>query len=239
MHYTLKTITPEIYENRDPMRPEIQKVLSVGPMLPLPKLSHPAGPRISLARNSLVREHDLDQAAVFKVSAMIQDILLLEDDNLAVAGTTLLHDMSNLSMTHVLSSVSPALVKKIMTCVQYGYPNRIKSAVFFNVTPVFDAVHKIFKPFLTDKVRDRIRICKNIDNLYEVVPKEVLPEEFGGDGGKMEDIVQHWKAKVESYRDWFLEDAKYGTNEKKRAGKPKTSESIYGLDGSFRQLSVD
>ncbi len=35
----------------------------------------------------------------------------LEDDNLAVAGTTLLHDLSNLSMTHVLSSVSPALVK--------------------------------------------------------------------------------------------------------------------------------
>lgn len=30
MHYTLKTVTPEIYENRDPFLPEIQKVLSVG-----------------------------------------------------------------------------------------------------------------------------------------------------------------------------------------------------------------
>lgn len=62
---------------------------------------------------------------------------------------------------------------------------------------------------------------------------------MGGNGGKIEDIVKYWKDKVESYRDWFLEDAKYRTTEKKRPGKPKTSESVYGLDGSFRQLSVD
>lgn len=125
-------------------------------MLPLPKLAHAGGPRYNLARNSLVSQHDLEQADVFKVSAMIQDILLLEDDNLAVAGTTLLHDMSNLSMTHIISTVSPTLVKKIMTCVQHGYPNRIKGAIFFNVTPVFDAIHKVFRPFLTEKVRDRV-----------------------------------------------------------------------------------
>jgi hypothetical protein len=239
MHYTLKTITPEIYTNRDPLSPEIQKVLAVGPMLPLPKLAHAGGPRYNLARNSLVSQHDLEQADVFKVSAMIQDILLLEDDNLAVAGTTLLHDMSNLSMTHIISTVSPSLVKKIMTCVQHGYPNRIKGAIFFNVTPVFDAIHKVFRPFLTEKVRDRMRICKTSEDLFKTVPKEVLPEEYGGSGGKMEDIVAYWKAKVESYRDWFLQDAKYGTNEKKRPGKPKTSESVYGLDGSFRKLEVD
>jgi hypothetical protein len=84
-----------------------------------------------------------------------------------------------------------------------------------------------------------MRICKTSEDLFKTVPKEVLPEEYGGSGGKMEDIVAYWKAKVESYRDWFLQDAKYGTNEKKRPGKPKTSESVYGLDGSFRKLEVD
>lgn len=44
---------------------------------------------------------------------------------------------------------------------------------------------------------------------------------------------------MESYRSWFLEEEKYGTNEQKRPGKPKTTENIFGADGSFRKLEVD
>ena len=30
MHYTLKTITPELYAKRDPFAPEVQKILKLG-----------------------------------------------------------------------------------------------------------------------------------------------------------------------------------------------------------------
>ena len=84
-----------------------------------------------------------------------------------------------------------------------------------------------------------MRVYDSLDELYKVIPKEILPEEYGGQGGKIEDIAAHWKAKVESYRDWFIEDEKYRTDENKRPGKPKTAESVFGLEGSFRQLAVD
>ena len=82
-------------------------------------------------------------------------------------------------------------------------------------------------------------VYESLEELCKVIPKEVLPEEYGGQGGKIEHIAAHWKSKIESYRDWFIEDEKYRTDENKRPGKPRTSESVFGLEGSFRQLAVD
>ncbi|CAG9567049.1 unnamed protein product [Danaus chrysippus] len=48
----------------------------------------------------------------------------------------------------------------------------------------------------------------------------------------------YWKAKVESYRDWFLNEEEC-SDESLRPGKPRSSSSLFGVDGSFRQLDVD
>lgn len=42
-----------------------------------------------------------------------------------------------------------------------------------------------------------------------------------------------------SYRDFFIEDEKYGVDEKKRIGKPQNNESLFGIEGTFRQLNID
>lgn len=41
------------------------------------------------------------------------------------------------------------------------------------------------------------------------------------------------------YRDYFLEDEKLGVDETKRVGKKQTSDSLFGLEGSFRKLDID
>jgi hypothetical protein len=53
-------------------------------------------------------------------------------------------------------------------------------------------------------------------------------------------VSEEWKKKVEARRDWFLENEKYRSDEKKRpGGRPKTQEDLFGLEGPFRQLNVD
>lgn len=79
-----------------------------------------------------------------------------------------------------------------------------------------------------------------MESLYKNIPKEMLPSEYGGEAGPIQDIIDQWEKKINDYRDYFLEEeANYGTDEKKRPGKPKSAETLFGIEGSFRKLEVD
>lgn len=79
-----------------------------------------------------------------------------------------------------------------------------------------------------------------MDSLYKVVPRRLMPTEYEGEAGSMESIAEQWEKKITSYRDFFLDEtAKYGVDEKKRVGRPKNPESLFGIDGTFRQLQFD
>jgi hypothetical protein len=48
-----------------------------------------------------------------------------------------------------------------------------------------------------------------------------------------------WKKKLESYRDWFLEQENKKVDESKRPDKSFNISDLFGFEGSFRQLNVD
>lgn len=78
-----------------------------------------------------------------------------------------------------------------------------------------------------------------MEEMYQNIPKRLLPAEYGGDAGTIKEIAEYWTQKVIEHQDYFKDDSNYGTDEKKRPGRPKTAESLFGLEGSFRQLEFD
>lgn len=78
-----------------------------------------------------------------------------------------------------------------------------------------------------------------MEELYQCIPRHSLPVEYGGQAPAIDELANDWKKKVEGYKDWFLEDDKYRSNENKRIGKLKVFDEVFGTDGSFRQLNVD
>lgn len=82
-----------------------------------------------------------------------------------------------------------------------------------------------------------VYVDENITN--GAIPKAVLPKEYGGDGESVAELTEYWKKKVISYSNWFKEDANYYSIESKRPGKPKTSDIVFGVEGSFRKLEFD
>lgn len=44
---------------------------------------------------------------------------------------------------------------------------------------------------------------------------------------------------MEAHRDWLIADEGRRSDEKKRPGRPKTSEGMFGMEGSFRKLEFD
>lgn len=47
-----------------------------------------------------------------------------------------------------------------------------------------------------------------------------------------------WK-NLSKYRDHFINDEQFKVDESKRPGKPKTLEDLFGMDGTFRKLTID
>lgn len=66
-----------------------------------------------------------------------------------------------------------------------------------------------------------------------------MPSDYEGEAGSLQSLTEEWEKKLLSYRDYFLEEANYGVDEKKRIGRPKNPDSLFGSDGTFRQLTVD
>lgn len=78
-----------------------------------------------------------------------------------------------------------------------------------------------------------------MNSLYKVVPKSILPIEYGGDAGSIEDIKKYWEEKIFANRQFLIDDGNYGVDEKLRVGKAKNPENLFGMDGTFRKLQVD
>lgn len=58
-----------------------------------------------------------------------------------------------------------------------------------NVSPLVDTIINFVRPFLKEKIRQRIHFHSNLDSLYKFVPQKMLPKEYGGEAGTMEELT--------------------------------------------------
>lgn len=117
---------------------------------------------------------------------MIGDIRLRAEEH-GVAGDVYVLDAAVATPTH-FAKFTPALVKKFLVCAMEAYPVKVKEVHVINVSPLVDTILNFVKPFLKEKIRNRIFMHSDIKSLYEYVPQEILPTEYGGDAGPIQDI---------------------------------------------------
>lgn len=77
-------------------------------------------------------------------------------------------------------------------------------------------------------------------SFHTIFPKSILPVEYGGENGSIEEISKYWEEKVFANRQLLIDaTTKYGVDEKKRIETAKNAQNIFGIEGSFRQLEFD
>lgn len=62
-----------------------------------------------------------------------------------------------------------------------------------NVSPLVDTIINWVKPFIKEKIRNRIHVHSDLESLHKFVPKDILPEEYGGSAGKLQTFHGKWR----------------------------------------------
>ncbi|XP_053617231.1 alpha-tocopherol transfer protein-like [Plodia interpunctella] len=236
MYFTMRTAVPEFFTDRDVNRPELQEILNMVQMPPLPGLT-PDGRRVIFMRGLDKDVQTPNVADAFKLAFMMGDVRLNEEKE-GVAGDIYVLDASVATPTH-FSKFTPTLVKKFLVCVQEAYPVKLKAVHVINISPLVDKIVNFVKPFIKDKIKERIFLHSDASELYKHIPKEMLPAEYGGNAGNMSDLHNAWVKKMDEYTDWFKQQEDVKANEALRPGKPTNYDELFGIDGSFRQLVID
>ncbi|CAH0713572.1 unnamed protein product, partial [Brenthis ino] len=236
MYFTMRSACPEFFTDRDVSRPELAELITKAQGAPLPGLTA-NGRRVTICRG-LDKNVDPEQLNnIFKIALMIGDIRLKEELE-GVGGDIYILDASVVTPSH-LAKISPSAIKKFLICVQATYPVKLKEVHIVNTSPVIESIINFVKPFLKDKIKNRIFIHSDMNTLHEHVPKDMLPQEYGGNGCSLDEVNEGWMKKLADYTEWFKEQEDIKANESLRPGKPTNYDELFGIDGSFRQLSID
>ncbi|KAL4707239.1 hypothetical protein ACJJTC_008320 [Scirpophaga incertulas] len=237
MYFTMRAACPEFFSNRDPASPGLDDVFTSkiqGP--PLPGLT-PNGRRVTICRGVYPNLNTQEITDSLKLALMIGDVRLTEERE-GVAGDIYVLDAAILGPS-LLAKLSPATVKKFMICIQEAYPVKLKEVHIINTSPIVERFVNFVKPFLKEKIRKRIFIHREIKELYKYIPQDMLPVDYGGSCGSMDDLQAQWKVKLHEYRDWFILQESVKADESRRPGRPTNYDELFGIDGTFRQLAID
>lgn len=93
---------------------------------------------------------------VFRTNIMALENAI-RDPRTQVGGIVLLIDMTGLKVAHA-KYLSPHLAKKSADVLQDAFPMRFKAFHILHEPFYFDAILALVKPFVTEKIRNRVSI---------------------------------------------------------------------------------
>ncbi|KAK6629828.1 hypothetical protein RUM43_003648 [Polyplax serrata] len=89
------------------------------------------------------------------------------------------------------------LIKMMIKGLQDCFPAKFKGFHFVNQPWYIEIALTVIKPFLKDKVKERIYLHgNNLSTLHEYIPKDILPAELGGEGPPFNPLI--WAEKLMS-----------------------------------------
>ncbi|KAL0849061.1 hypothetical protein ABMA28_013423 [Loxostege sticticalis] len=236
LYYTLKTTASDITMRLKPTEQAFLDFMRLGTVVVLPKAKSGLHPRVIVIRPGAYDPSVNTVAELMCILYYLVQIVVVEDDVATVMGTKIVVDYEGVTMTH-MTQANPSILKKMIAVSQDSMPLRLKGSHHVRMPSGIEVIFTLLSGLLNEKAKQRLKIHKTTSELLEFLPKEILPAEYGGDGGTFKEIIEHWVAKIVEYKDWMREEEQLGTDESKR---PKQSPyNSNDVDGSFRQLEID
>ncbi|KAJ8958465.1 hypothetical protein NQ318_002254 [Aromia moschata] len=233
MYYTIRTLLPELYENKHPLLPHMQWIANNVYIAPSPKLTE-EGYRVTCIKLIDNNPQKFEPYDFFAHCFNILEVVLEED--LILAGIVV-YDFKHMTTEHMLK-ITPICLKKVLLITEKVYRNKVKGIHYVNAPPFINRLVSIVKQLLKPKMAARLFVHDSMDKLFDYIPKEVLPEDYGGDEMSLRKLNELWKQKLIEYKDRFDALEKMKVKEELRP-TPLVNDEVLGFHGNFKKLAVD
>ncbi|XP_039291894.1 clavesin-1 [Nilaparvata lugens] len=231
LHFTYRTLMKDIFTERDPDGEDIQKIMTCCRTVILPEKDNQG----NYILWSNMFDSDLKKfkfASAGKLNIMTSDVLQLNEGT--IPGVVYVYDVKNMGLSHLLSTP----IKVLRHYVIYGQessPFPVKAIHFINTNPVMDKLINLVKPLIKSHVWKIQFFHSNMETLYQHIPKEVIPEEYGGNAPHTSELAEKNLEEMRKYREWFLEEETIRVDESKRIDKKKSEQ----LANNFKKMELD
>ncbi|XP_037027443.1 alpha-tocopherol transfer protein-like [Bradysia coprophila] len=236
-YHTARTHWPEFFKNRNVHGTDVTSQMKIASFTLLPELTA-EGYGVILCRliDSEVLKFNFWNSV--KLFGMVTDVWFAQND--LRQGYVCVIDMKGCTLMH-LTRVNVIALKKFMFYIQEALPIRLKAIHFINTVSFMDKVLALMKPFTKKELMNMLQLHATMDTfLDKCVPKSAMPNEYGGSAGDAEKMRENSYTSMQANARFFEEEeTTKRVNEKLRQGKPHGDGDIFGLDGSFKQLSFD
>jgi hypothetical protein len=122
-------------------------------------------------------------------------------------GEIVIFDLKNLSLQH-LTKLHLKTIKTFFTYLQVGHPIRLVQFHVINCSSLIDKIVFLCRPFINAKLFETLKIHRSgsLDSLYEYVPKELLPSDYGGPQPSMSELKEYYMNILHNKQDFFNND---------------------------------
>ncbi|KAJ3629986.1 hypothetical protein MTP99_014345 [Tenebrio molitor] len=196
----------------------------VSTYLPMPKLT-PKLERIIIMKILKPEAELYDIMEVIKNNLATTELLFKYDDSV---GVRYLYDFQGFTLRH-MARMNPVPIIKQISMIEKGYSCRMLGV---------DLIMALLKLLLRPKIYERVKIHPDLESVYEVMPRDCLPSEYGGTYSTIPKLTKMWDKAIRDHRQFFVDNFNNISLEHLRPLEVPDS-GAYGVHGTFKNLTLD
>lgn len=198
---------PELFKNRDVLSDEFQTAMEVYRCVGLRKNTKD-NHKVTVFKLNITDPSKFSYVDITRmIIAMLDCRLVYCDENELINGEVSLVDVSHFSFRHFPKVVTHlGLLKAYLHYAQEAAPVRIVQTHFINCSWVVNKLMSYIKPLLRKEVSETLIFHSSLESLYEYIPKDILPVDFGGTAEPLNELYMKVKEVFERHRDYLACD---------------------------------